>query len=192
MATPAKLATVKPAKSERTTLDLLLADIAMADKGDAKALDVLRDVFREAPNVAEMVSGLAWNAENAMLAGVSPGVAELFRQQAANQREKLREEGTGSALEGMLIRRISLDYIAALQADRQRTLAPGDCRSLELSRFYEQQADRAHRRFLASIEALARVRKLITPIQINIAEQQVNVAGSLATGKGTESDSRSE
>lgn len=192
MATPVKPATVKPAKSERTTLDLLLADIAMADKGDAKALDVLRDVFREAPNVAEMVSGLAWNAENAMLAGVSPGVAELFRQQAANQREKLREEGIGSALEGMLIRRISLDYIAALQADRQRTLAPGDRRSLELSRFYEQQADRAHRRFLASIEALARVRKLITPIQINIAEQQVNVAGSLATGKGTESASRSE
>lgn len=36
----------------------------------------------------------------------------------------------------------------------------------------------------ASVEALARVRKLIVPIQINIAEQQVNVAGILTRGKG--------
>ena len=79
----------------------------------------------------------------------------------------------------MLIRRIGLDYLASLQADRPRALAPGETRSLELSRFYDQQADRAHRRFLASVESLARVRKLIIPIQINIAEQQVNVAGTL-------------
>ena len=56
-------------------------------------------------------------------------------------------------------------------------------RSLELSRYYDQQADRAHRRFLASVESLARVRRLITPLQINIAEQQVNVAGNVTTGK---------
>ena len=63
-------------------------------------------------------------------------------------------------------------------------LAPGERRPLELAQSYEHQADRAHRRFLASVEALARVRKLITPIQINIAEQQVNVAGSLTAGAG--------
>jgi hypothetical protein len=58
---------------------------------------------------------------------------------------------------------------------------------MELSRVYGQQADRAHRRFLASVEALARVRKLIVPIQINIAGhggRQVNVAGTVTTGKG--------
>ena len=83
----------------------------------------------------------------------------------------------------MLIRRIALDYLASLQADRARSLAPGESRSLELSRYYDQQADRAHRRFLASVESLARVRRLITPLQINIAEQQVNVAGNVTTGK---------
>jgi hypothetical protein len=55
----------------------------------------------------------------------------------------------------------------------------GATRSLELARFYEQQADRAQRQLLASVESLARVRKLNTPIQINIAEQQVNVAGTV-------------
>lgn len=179
MTTPAKAATVARAAREPFKVDSLFDAIAKADNGDEKAIEVLRKVFREVPNVAEMVSGLAWNAENAMLASVSPGAAELFRQQAANQRDKLREEGTGTVLEDMLIRRISLDCIASLQADRQRTLAPGESRSLELSRFYDHQADRVHRRLLASVESLARVRKLITPIQINIAEQQVNVVGSL-------------
>ncbi|MBA3274155.1 MAG: hypothetical protein H0T72_00055 [Chloroflexia bacterium] len=184
MTTPAKAATVARAAREPFKVDSLCDAIAKADNGDAKAIEVLRKVFREVPNVVEMVSGLAWNAENAMLASVSPGAAELFRQQAANQRDKLREEGTGTALEDMLIRRISLDCIASLQADRQRTLAPGESRSLELSRFYDHQADRAHRRLLASVESLARVRKLITPIQINIAEQQVNVAGNVAASTG--------
>lgn len=176
--------TTTPATREPVTLDVLFDAIAKADTGDAKALERLRDCFREVPNVAETLSGLAYNAENAMLAGVPPGAGELFRQQATNQRKQLRAEGTGGALEDLLIRRISLDYIASLQADRARALAPGESRSLELSRFYEQQADRAHRRLLASVESLARVRKLITPIQINIAEQQVNVAGNVTTAKG--------
>ncbi len=183
MTTPAK--PTAPAKPDRTTLDFLFDAIAKADAGDAQALDVLREEFREVPKVAKTVSDLASNAEFAILVNVPPGAQALFRQQASNLRTDLREEGTGTALERMLIRRISLDYLASLQADLARALAPGESRSLELSRFYEHQADRAHRRFLASVESLARVRKLIIPIQINIAEQQVNVAGNVTTGKGT-------
>ncbi len=71
------------------------------------------------------------------------------------------------------------------QADQARSLAPGESRSLELSRYYNHQADRAHRRFLASVESLARVRRLMAPIaQINIGRSQVNVAGNVTTGKG--------
>jgi len=179
-----------PAKPDRTTLDVLFDAIAKADAGDAQALDVLREVFREVPKVAKAVSDLASNTESAILVNVPPGAQALFRQQASNLRTDLREEGTGTALERMLIRRISVDYLASLQADRARALAPGETRSLELSRFYEHQADRAHRRFLASVESLARVRRLITPLQINIAEQQVNVAGNVTTGKGVHDNGR--
>ncbi len=184
MTTPAK--PTVPAKLDRSRLDFLFDAIAKADAGDAKALDGLREVFREVPNMAKTVSDLASNAETAILVNVPPGAQELFRQQAANLRSDLREEGTGTALERMLIRRISLDYLASLQAEQQRALAPGERRSLDLARFYDQQADRTHRRFLSSVESLARVRKLITPIQINIAKQQVNVAGNVTTGKGTD------
>lgn len=174
-----------PAKREEPNLDVLFDAIAQADTGDAKALERLRECFRELPKLADSVSGLAYNAETSILVNVPAGAQELFRQQASNLRRRLREEGTVTALETIVIRRISLDYLASLQAELTRALAPGESRSLELSRFYEQQADRAHRRFLASVESLARVRRLITPIaQINIAEQQVNVAGNVTTGKG--------
>lgn len=172
-----------PAKNDELNLDVLLEAISKADAGDSKALEVVRECFRDVPNVADTVSGLAYNAEASILANVPPGAQELFRQQATNLRTKLRQEGSGTALETILIRRITLDYLASLQADRVRSLAPGESRSLELSRFYDHQADRAHRRFLASVESLARVRRLITPIaQINIAERQVNVAGNVTTG----------
>jgi hypothetical protein len=171
-------------KTERSTLEDILDAVVKADAGDAVALAHVREGFQESPAVADQLSGLAWNAENAILSGVPAGAAELFRQQVTNLRRTLRQEGTGTALESMLIRRIGLDYMASLQADRQRGLAAGETRSLDLARFYDLQADRAHRRFLASVESLARVRKLINPIQINIADQQVNVVGNLTTGTG--------
>lgn len=172
-----------PATRDRPNLDVLLEAITKADAGDAEALERLRECFRELPKLADILSTLAYQAETGILANVPAGAQELFRQQASNLRKQLRQEGTGSALETMLIRRICLDYMASMQADRARTLAPGESRSLELSRFYDHQADRAHRRFLASVESLARVRRLITPIaQINIAERQVNVAGNVTTG----------
>lgn len=182
--TKAKMTAPPPAKADAPNLDVLFDAISRADAGDARALERLREVLRGMPDVVRNVSDLAYNAEAAILANVPPGAQEVFRRQTRELREDLQEEGTGTALERMLIRRIALDYVASLQADRARALAPGESQSLELSRFYDQQADRAHRRFLASVESLARVRKLITPIQINIAEQQVNVAGSLTTGNG--------
>ncbi len=183
--------TTTPGMRDPVKLDFLFDAIAKADTGDASDLEVLRDCFRELPKLADTLSNLAYQAETAILVNVPVGVQELFRQQATNLRRQLREEGTGTTLESMLIRRISLDYLASLQAERARALAPGESRSLEISRFYEQQTDRAHRRFLASVESLARVRRLITPIaQINIAEQQVNVAGNVTTGtsRGTVTD----
>lgn len=184
-------ANTPPANANGPTMDFLMNAIAKADAGDVQALDEIREVFRDIPKVARVLSDLAYQAETGILINLPPGAQELFRAQARQVGKQLREEGTGTALETMLIRRIGLDYMASLQADRARALAPGETRPLELSRFYDQQADRTHRRFLASVESLARVRKLITPIQINIAEQQVNVAGNVTTARGTPGKDRS-
>jgi hypothetical protein len=47
--------------------------------------------------------------------------------------------------------------------------------------FLDRHRDRAHRRYLQAVKALAQVRKLLgaSVTQVNIAENQVNVAGRL-------------
>ncbi len=50
--------------------------------------------------------------------------------------------------------------------------------SLEQSDYIQRRQDRAHRRYLSAIKTLAQVRRLLGPsVQVNIAKQQVNVAG---------------
>jgi hypothetical protein len=45
--------------------------------------------------------------------------------------------------------------------------------------------DRAHRRYLSAIKALALVRRLAVPVlQVNIARKQVNVAGACPAAQG--------
>jgi hypothetical protein len=50
--------------------------------------------------------------------------------------------------------------------------------SIKLAEFQQRRIDRAHRRYLATLKTLATVRKLDLPtVQINLARQQVNLAG---------------
>ena len=58
------------------------------------------------------------------------------------------------------------------ESRQRRTIAQAD--------HMQRQVDRAHRRYLATLKTLATVRRLAIPtLQINLAGQQVNVAGPL-------------
>jgi hypothetical protein len=49
---------------------------------------------------------------------------------------------------------------------------------LQQGEYWQQAQERAQRRYLAAIRTLAQVRRLLTPaVQVNIAEQQLNLAG---------------
>ena len=51
--------------------------------------------------------------------------------------------------------------------------------SFKDAEYREGRRDRAHKRFLSACKALATVRKLARPtIQVDLANQQVNMAGS--------------
>ena len=52
------------------------------------------------------------------------------------------------------------------------------------SEYHQRRLDRLHRRYLSSIRTLAQVRKLLNPAvtQINVAEQQVNLAAEYPRG----------
>jgi hypothetical protein len=146
---------------------------------DPDALAKLQRVYADAPALAKRIGGLLFQVEHKLLSGYPDGYRETLQQQARDMRKSLNGE-SGSELEKLLVGRLVLDWMASLLADHDRALAPGQSRSLELSRFYDQQADRAQKRFLRSADSLARVRRLLQPIaQFNIAEQQVNVAGNV-------------
>jgi hypothetical protein len=50
--------------------------------------------------------------------------------------------------------------------------------SLKQGDYQQRRQDRAARRYLAAIKALAQVRRLLGPVvQVNIAERQVNLVG---------------
>jgi hypothetical protein len=86
--------------------------------------------------------------------------------------------GDPTALESLLGERI---VICKLALDRAETLhmnnMQGDS-SFKRALFYEHLMDRAHRRYVHAIKALAQVRKLQLPTvaQLNVASNQVNVA----------------
>lgn len=148
---------------------------------DPDALARLQQVYADAPELAKRIGGLLFQVEHRLLSRYPDGYRETLQQQAREMRKSLNGE-SGSKLEKLLVKQLVLDWMASLLADQDRALLPGESRNLELSRFYDQQADRCQKRFLRSAESLARVRRLLQPIaQFNIAEQQVNVAGNVTT-----------
>lgn len=174
--------TQRIADKDRGGLEALLELITLADKGDEAALDRLREVYAELPELAARFSGLLYNAEHDALAAYAPGARETMMAQVTKLRRELAGDDP-SPMERLLAGRIVLDWIQACEADRQYTLKPGESRSLALSDFYAKQQDRAQRRLLRSVKTLAEVRKLLRPtLQVNIADKQVNVAGDVHTG----------
>ena len=54
--------------------------------------------------------------------------------------------------------------------------------TLDLAEHYQRCIDRAHKRYLSALKALADVRRLAGPaVQVNIARKQVNVAAGTAS-----------
>lgn len=111
-----------PTKTESPDLSILFAAIAEADAGDQEQFGVVKTMLRDAPKVARP-DDLAYNAEARSWSTFPPGQPRLFRSQMRRLRVDLMQEGTGSALERMLIRRIGLDYLATLRAERVRAIA---------------------------------------------------------------------
>jgi hypothetical protein len=94
--------------------------------------------------------------------------------------DAVRDELAGpnpTPLERILCERVALCWFDAHEMDR-RFVDQKDV-SFKTAEYRENRRDRAHKRFLAACKTLATVRRLGVPaLQINLARQQVNVAGS--------------
>ena len=90
----------------------------------------------------------------------------------------MRDELAGeTAIERLLVERIVTCrlhlHFLELSLESQKST------SIDLAEHYQRTIDRAHKRYLAAIKALATVRKLaVAALQVNIAKKQVNIGGT--------------
>ena len=122
---------------------------------------------------------LAERVVNAQLASMT-GDNLLFRDGIQRELEALKERLAGpqcSPLEELLVERVAACWLQVQWADyRGENVAKEDLTFAQAD-YRQRRQDRAHRRLLSAIKTLATVRKLALPaLQVNIADQQVNVA----------------
>ena len=155
----------------------LMALIDRAQDGDKEALPLLRNVLDEEPRIARSVN-LARDVERSTVKGISGD--DVFTQEAIPRNLKAMRKDIGgenpSSLERLLAERIAvcwleLQYFEAIYAQNLGNL------SITQSDYHQRRIDKAHRRYLSSIKALAQIRKMGPAVQINIAEKQINTAG---------------
>lgn len=155
----------------------LMDVIGMAQDGDEEALSLLKRALDEAPGLARIIN-LARDVERGIIEKLSGD--DVFTQEALPRNlEAMRREIAGenpSPLERLLAERISacwleLQYFQAIYAQNlgKLTITQGD--------YHQRRLDKAHRRYLSSIKALAQIRKMGPAVQINIADKQINTTG---------------
>ena len=150
--------------------------------GDERASAALLHVYKTAPKLLEEASGLQSNAERIWLDTLLPPNSgrDFTRERFRRELDQLRQDVAGEApspLERLLTDRVVLCWLSATAADSQYAQKQGGGTSLKEIEFYQKRCERANRQLLRAVQTLATVRRLLTPmVQVNVAEQQINVA----------------
>jgi hypothetical protein len=154
-----------------------------ARKGDESVMPTLRAWLDGVPSMLDVMGGdFANNAERALVRQASADNVAM-REATYRKLANLRAELAGPdapAVERLLAERaalcwLHLYYTETVFAQNLKGMSP------EWVESYQRRIDRAHRRYLSALKALAEVRKLATPVligQVNVARRQVNVAAS--------------
>jgi hypothetical protein len=165
-----------PGKAVEKLRDLL----GKAHKGEEDAVPKIRQILSEHPDLARQFADVARIAEDALIEVMTKeqdlAAKELIRCQLEAMREEIAGKTPSSPLERLLSERVvvtwlEVQYFEALYAQNMRNL------NIPQAEHHQKRLDRAHRRHLSAIRALAQIRKLLkgTGItQINIADKQIN------------------
>lgn len=164
--------------------ELMLAIIERAQSGDEKAMPALREMLDLVPKMREMLGAdldrtVEHTISNSLGGGDNLAFREAIKRKLAAMREEL-EGPTPSPTERLLVDRIVACWLQMQEADL-RYAQEGSC-SFAQADYHLRRQDRAHRRFLTAMKTLATVRKMGLPVlQVNIGENQVNVANATVT-----------
>jgi hypothetical protein len=168
-------------ESEKT-VEKLNDLLRLAEKGQEDAVPEIRQILNEHPSLALRFVDVAHIAEDALIEEMTKegdlAAKELIRCQLEAMREQIAGKNC-SALERLLSERVALTWLEvqffeALYAKNMLKL------TIAQAEHHQKRLDRAHRRHLSAIRALAQIRKLLkgaSITQINIADKQINTTG---------------
>ena len=151
--------------------------------GKPAAASEMLALCRAFPDYWKRVGGLEYSAEASWLRLMAPGDVprEVFTRESITdeldrRRRAMRNDGD-SPLERLLIDRLLAAWLQALYTDiRYAQFLSQNAGTIKECEYLQKRAERAHRQFLRAVQALATVRRLIAPAQVNIGQNQINVA----------------
>ena len=106
-----------------------------------------------------------------------PGISRRATEQEINRNRREVAGPNPSPLERLLAERVALCWVAATYADSQYACKLKAGMSFREGEFLARRCEQSNRQLLKSIESLTRVRKLLTPVQLNVAmKNHVNLS----------------
>ena len=156
-----------------------------AEQGDETVLAQVRNLLTCCPELVDALGGDLEQITERLLSSAVAGENLAFREAIKERMRLFRQELAGpnaTPLERLLVARIVACWLQVQTADIAATQATDI--SMEAQNFHRRRQDSANRRYLAAIKTLATVRKLGLPaLQVNIGQNQVNVAGGGDAGE---------
>ena len=136
--------------------------------------------LRAHPELWRICGDLAADARDALIAKHTPQpvVQAAIRQGVACLEQELGAD-TAPALERLLIQQIAVCWLNVYDVQHRYSRVQVGGVTLAQGTYWEKRLSAAQRRYLLACESLARVRRLAQPrpLQINVAGQQLIVAG---------------
>jgi hypothetical protein len=135
--------------------------LAMCADSDANRLDELHSFLRERPHL----KGIPYLADETLTllshkAGSGMGSAVMIGHEYKAMIKSLTLESDGP-LERLMVVRVVMSWLRLMYAESNKTCLMGISARMDQVEHADKELTRAHTRYVRSIEALARVRKLV-------------------------------
>src|SRR5215510_8167398 len=143
--------------------------IDQATKGEKSTVPVLRDLMTTTPGLATHIGDVFSHVEQKALGRISK--QNLLQQEAYISSLNSLEQGLQTdphQVEYALIRQIRMDLLLLSQAEERLIDYPTEANNTLVNS--------AHKRALASLKTLHMIQRVLPPVQINIAENQINIS----------------
>jgi hypothetical protein len=179
---PAKPDNKAPASTQEEIEARFWKLIPAVNAGDERAAKALHDCCRVVPALWDQLSGMEHNALDSWKKLLAPAATnrdaftrDSIEAELSRQRKALHVDGD-SHLDTLLINRILSAWLQVTHADAAYAQMLQRGGTFKEGEYHQKRLDCAQRQLVRAIQALATVRRLLRPTQVNIGQNQINVA----------------